>query len=118
MSKSMKKIIISLSISILTVCGIFAQDVKFGVRGGLNLPNIMAGGTNTPVSEGYSSRLAAGWGDVQIFLTNGVIFFVVVEKMYYLCSALFETKKKVCSTITFPKTWKRRWQRLQTASGS
>ena len=58
----MKKIIISLSISILTVCGIYAQDVKFGVRGGLNLPNIMAGGTNTPVSEGYSSRLAAGWG--------------------------------------------------------
>ena len=58
----MKKIIISTVISVLTVCGIYAQDVKFGVRGGLNLPNIMAGGKNTPVSEGYESRLANGWG--------------------------------------------------------
>jgi len=39
-----------------------AQDVKFGFRGGMNLPSIMAGGKNTPVSEGYKSRTAAGWG--------------------------------------------------------
>jgi hypothetical protein len=28
----------------------------------MNLPNIMAGGKNTPVSEGYKSRTAVGWG--------------------------------------------------------
>ena len=47
----------------LLICHIsLAQDVKFGFRGGMNLPNIMAGGTNTPVSEGYKSRTAVGWG--------------------------------------------------------
>ncbi|MDR0272550.1 MAG: PorT family protein [Clostridiales bacterium] len=58
----MKKVIISTVISVLTVCGLFAQDVKFGIKGGMNLPNIMSGGTSTPVSEGYKSRMAAGWG--------------------------------------------------------
>ena len=58
----MKRVFISTVISVLMMCGATAQDVKFGVRGGLNLPNIMAGGKNTPLSEGYSSRLASGWG--------------------------------------------------------
>ena len=58
----MKKFIISVVISVLTVCGIYAQDVKFGVRGGLNMPNIMAGGNNTPISEGYKSITAVGAG--------------------------------------------------------
>ena len=58
----MKKFIISIVISVLTVCGIYAQDVKFGVRGGLNMPNIMAGGNNTPISEGYKSITAVGAG--------------------------------------------------------
>ena len=58
----MKKIIIVTVISVLAACGLYAQDVKFGVRGGLNLPNIMADGKNTPLSEGYESRLASGGG--------------------------------------------------------
>ena len=58
----MKKLIFSTIITVLTVCGLFAQDVKFGIRGGMSLPNIMAGGKNTPVSEGYKSRTAAGAG--------------------------------------------------------
>jgi len=58
----MKKITLSILVMTLTVCGMYAQDVKFGFRGGLNLSNLMAGGTNTPVSEGYSSRLAGGFG--------------------------------------------------------
>ena len=58
----MKKTVISATFIVLTICGLYAQDVKFGVRGGMNLPNIMAGGNNTPLSEGYKSRLAAGWG--------------------------------------------------------
>ena len=49
--------------STLLICHTgWTQDVKFGIRGGLNLPNIMAGGKNTPVSEGYQSRTAPGWG--------------------------------------------------------
>ena len=57
-----KKRILGL-LSFLLVCTFAsAQDVKFGIRAGLNLPNITAGGTNTPVSEGYSSRLAGGGG--------------------------------------------------------
>jgi len=58
----MKKKIISTAIIILTTCGLYAQDVKFGIRGGLNMANIMAGDYNTPVSEGYKSRSASGWG--------------------------------------------------------
>ena len=57
----MKKFL-STTIIVLTTCGLFAQDVKLGIRGGMNLPNIMAGGKNTPVSEGYKSRSAPGWG--------------------------------------------------------
>ena len=58
----MKKFLINTSFIILTTCGLYAQDVKFGFRGGVNLPSIMAGGKSTPVSEGYKSRTAAGWG--------------------------------------------------------
>ena len=35
----MKKIAISFLAISLFVCGLHAQDVKFGIRGGLNLPN-------------------------------------------------------------------------------
>jgi len=58
----MKKILISASFIILVTCGLYAQDVKFGLRGGMNLPNLMGGGKSTPVSEGYQSRMAVGWG--------------------------------------------------------
>jgi hypothetical protein len=58
----MKKFIISIIISVLTVFGLKAQDVKFGIRGGANLSNLMAGGNNTPLSEGYKSRTAVGAG--------------------------------------------------------
>ena len=44
-------------------CGVLsAQDVKFGIKGGMNLPNITAGGKSTPVSEDYKSRMAMGAG--------------------------------------------------------
>ena len=58
----MKKNIIITVISVLITCGLYAQNVKFGVRGGLNMPNIMAGGNNTPISEGYKSITAVGAG--------------------------------------------------------
>ncbi len=58
----MKKFLISTAFIVMAACGLYAQDVKFGIKGGLNLPNITAGGTTTPVSEGYKSRLAMGAG--------------------------------------------------------
>jgi hypothetical protein len=58
-----KKLCLVLLASSLLMCHIsWAQDVKFGFRGGMNLSSIMAGGKSTPVSEGYKSRTAAGWG--------------------------------------------------------
>jgi len=57
------KLCLALFVSLFLVCNIsLAQDVKFGIRGGMNLPSIMAGGKSTPVSEGYQSRTAVGWG--------------------------------------------------------
>ena len=59
----MKKIILSTALIILTTCGLYAQDVKFGIRGGMNLPNLMvAENSASPLSEGYKSRTALGWG--------------------------------------------------------
>ena len=57
----MRKYIFSVSFIFLITCGLFAQDVKFGFRGGLNIAN-MSVAKSTPVSEGYKSRLAPGWG--------------------------------------------------------
>ena len=56
-----KHIFFCLTISMF--CGaLSAQNVKFGIRGGLNLPSIMTGDNSTPVSQGYESRLATGAG--------------------------------------------------------
>jgi hypothetical protein len=61
---------------LLLSCSIsVAQDVKFGIRGGLNLPNITAGGKNTPVSEGYRSRPAAGAGIFTELQFNPLVSF-------------------------------------------
>jgi len=49
-----------------------AQEVSVGIKGGLTIPNITPGGTKTPLSEGYSSRLAWGAGafaDIQFTKT-------------------------------------------------
>jgi hypothetical protein len=62
--------------ALLLVCGVsIAQDVKFGIKAGLNLPNITAGGNNTPVSEGYKSRLAMGAGIFTEVQFNPLISF-------------------------------------------
>jgi len=45
---------------IITSC-ISAQNVSIGVRGGLTIPNLTGGG-GTPLSEGYSTRAASGFG--------------------------------------------------------
>jgi hypothetical protein len=56
----MKKVLLFTCLFMLSVT-MYAQPVSFGFRGGLSVPNIMAGGGN-PLSEGYSSRFSAGAG--------------------------------------------------------
>ena len=58
----MKKFLISTIYIALAIGVLKAQDVKFGIRGGMNLSNMMAGGKSTPVSEDYKSRTAVGAG--------------------------------------------------------
>ncbi len=71
----MKKFFTGTAFILLLTCGLYAQDVKFGIKGGLNLPNITAGGTSTPVSEGYKSRLALGAGIFTEVQFNPLISF-------------------------------------------
>jgi len=57
----MKKIIFSTIITVLTLNGLYAQDVKFGIRGGANMSS-MATVKKTPASEGYDGLLAPAFG--------------------------------------------------------
>ncbi|KAA6343725.1 hypothetical protein EZS27_008603 [termite gut metagenome] len=55
----MKRILV-LALSLLSLYG-YSQTVNVGVRGGLSIPNVIAGGDN-PLSKGYSSRFAGTGG--------------------------------------------------------
>ena len=57
----MKKLVISTFLMVLTACGLYAQDVKFGIKGGLSLPSTLVV-KSTPFTEGYDMRLASGMG--------------------------------------------------------
>ncbi|HEY0298389.1 MAG TPA: outer membrane beta-barrel protein, partial [Arachidicoccus sp.] len=46
-----------------------SQNVSIGVRGGLTIPNLTGGG-GTPLSEGYSTRAATGFGVFAEFKVN------------------------------------------------
>ena len=43
-----------------TTCALLSQEVKLGIKGGLNLSNFIDGDVTTPMSEGYSMRVASG----------------------------------------------------------
>lgn len=58
--KSMyKKIILASGLPGVSLCS--SSQVSIGIRGGLSIPGIVAGGDN-PLSKGYSSRLAEAGG--------------------------------------------------------
>jgi hypothetical protein len=62
-NRQMKRsILVGVAALALSCAAAYAQNVRVGARAGVNLPNITAGGKNTPVSEGYSSRAASGMG--------------------------------------------------------
>ncbi len=62
--KSMKKnVLMTLAALALAAAQMNAQDIAIGFKGGVNIPKITAGGhDNTPLSEGYASRLAGTAG--------------------------------------------------------
>lgn len=47
---------------LLFATSLSAQDVKFGFKAGMNIPNVSVAGTKTPMSEGYASKAAVGAG--------------------------------------------------------
>lgn len=65
----MKKVLISLTVLLLSAIYAHAQDVAIGIKGGLSIPNLTAPGSDTnPLNEGYSSRVGPGFAifaDVQ-----------------------------------------------------
>ncbi|MDR1022661.1 MAG: PorT family protein [Prevotellaceae bacterium] len=74
----MKKIKLLAGLFLLSLCG-YSQAVSIGIRGGLSIPNIVAGGDN-PLSKGYSSRLAEDGGlFAEMGLNNYVSFRLGVE---------------------------------------
>ena len=65
----MKKVVILAIAALFSVADTCAQAVSIGLKGGLSIPNLTTGGKeyDTPLSEGYSSRIAAGSGIVVDF---------------------------------------------------
>ena len=69
----MKKVVIITIATLFTVAYTYAQNVSIGVKGGLSIPNLTSGGKefDTPLSEGYSSRMVGGGGiDFEFHLTE------------------------------------------------
>jgi hypothetical protein len=75
----MKKIkLLFAGLFLFSLCG-YAQTVSVGIRGGLSIPNIVAGGDN-PLSKGYSSRIAEDGGlFAELGINNYVAFRLGVE---------------------------------------
>lgn len=47
----------------LLICNYcYAQNISIGVKGGLSIPNLKSGGSETPLNSGYSSRKGADFG--------------------------------------------------------
>ncbi|MDR3286726.1 MAG: PorT family protein [Prevotellaceae bacterium] len=57
----MRKILMLASVLLLVDLCSYSQTVNIGLRGGLSIPNVIAGGDN-PLSKGYSSRFAGAGG--------------------------------------------------------
>ncbi len=60
----MKKNVVQLTLAaLMLLCGnSFAQKITLGVKGGLSIPNLTGGGSETPLNAGYSSRMGADGG--------------------------------------------------------
>ncbi|MEO8824170.1 MAG: hypothetical protein ABI366_11425, partial [Ginsengibacter sp.] len=62
--KSIQKLFFAL-VAFLLSGNLYAQNFSLGVRGGMSIPNLTAGGSESnPLNTGYKSRLG---GDAAIF---------------------------------------------------
>ena len=72
----MKKISsLIVTVFVVSIMNVQAQGIEVGIKGGLTIPKIGSGGTDTPLSEGYSSIMAWGGGafvDFQITKTFSI----------------------------------------------
>jgi hypothetical protein len=71
----MKKFLISTIIIAVITGGLSAQNVTFGVRGGVNLSNMMPVGEATPLNDGFSMRTAPNWGIFTELQVNPTVSF-------------------------------------------
>lgn len=77
----MKRIFSFLQIFAISILfnSVEAQDITVGVRGGLSIPNLSAGGSNVnPLNSGYSSRLGP---DLSIFAEYHISSLFSIEPM-------------------------------------
>ena len=60
----MKKTVILAVVAVLIVVtnNVNAQNFTLGVKGGISIPNLTAGGTENPINSGYSSRFGPDYG--------------------------------------------------------
>ncbi|MCL2412949.1 MAG: PorT family protein [Bacteroidales bacterium] len=70
----MKKVLITIII-ILAVGKLSAQNVTFGVRGGMNFSNMMPVGETTPLNDGFSMRTAPNFGIFTELQVNPTLSF-------------------------------------------
>jgi hypothetical protein len=78
-----------------------AQNISIGVKGGLSIPNLTAGGKETPLNSGYSSRKGADFGCyVQYDVTK---FFGVSAGIEYCAEG---GKKNGYQAMTVPAAYK------------
>ena len=60
----MKKNALLLTIATLFILSsnLYSQEITIGAKGGLSIPNLTGGGSQNPLSEGWSSRMGADGG--------------------------------------------------------
>ncbi len=60
----MKKTVICVAVAAMLIMTniLCAQNFTLGVKGGISIPNLTAGGTENPINSGYSSRFGPDYG--------------------------------------------------------
>ena len=60
----MKKNVLLLTFATLFILSsnLYSQEITIGAKGGLSIPNLSGGGSQNPLSEGWSSRMGADGG--------------------------------------------------------
>ncbi len=97
----MKKNVFQLLLAATLIwCGnLYAQNVTMGFKGGLSIPNLTAGGSETPFNAGYSPNLRAGGGIYEEFHINRK-FSISVGAEYSTQGGIMDKSETLTSDIT------------------